>query len=175
MNAAVIGVDIDAFISQVDSLSLYKNNITTFSPWKDIEEATSIQDLLNLAPSPPSSPNSLKIIIRNCVPIPPFAFDIISEMEMKALVSVLQNILVEMKKFDADTVIDTHIPVTMTETRPLIHWIFFCSQKTGSNKPYVEEIGLFPSHNPKVLKYFSDLNACNLLPSQTATVTEHFY
>ena len=30
MNAAVIGVDIDAFISQVDSLSLYKNNITTF-------------------------------------------------------------------------------------------------------------------------------------------------
>ena len=44
LNAAVIGVDIDAFISQVDSLSLFKNHLTTFSPppWKDIEDATSL-------------------------------------------------------------------------------------------------------------------------------------
>ena len=44
LNAAIIGVGIDAFISQVDSLSLYKNTLTTFSPppWKDIEDATSI-------------------------------------------------------------------------------------------------------------------------------------
>ena len=44
LNVAVIGVGIDAFISQVDSLSLYKNTLTTFSPppWKDIEDATSI-------------------------------------------------------------------------------------------------------------------------------------
>ena len=63
------------------------------------------------------------------------------------------------------------MPVTMTEARPIIHWLLFCSQKTGTNKPYVEEIGISPSHNPKVLKYFSDLNACNLLPSQTAIVT----
>ena len=44
LNAAVIGVGIDAFISQVDSLSLFKNHLTTFSPppWKDIEDATSL-------------------------------------------------------------------------------------------------------------------------------------
>ena len=75
-----------------------------------------------------------------------------------------------MRKFDADTVSDTHMPATMTEARSLIHWLLFCSQKTGANKLYVEEIGVFPSHNPKVLKYFSDFNACNLLPSQTPTV-----
>ena len=103
LNAAVIGVGIDAFISQVDSPSLFKNNLTTFfpPPWKDIEDAASIQDLTNLAPAPSSSPNNPKIMIRNCVPIPPFAFDIISEMDLKSPMSVLQNVLVEMKKFDA--------------------------------------------------------------------------
>ena len=172
-NTAVIGVGIDAFISQVDSLSLYKNNVATFStpPWKDIENDTSIQDLLNLEPSPSSSPGNPKIIIRNCVPIPPFAFDILSEMDLKSPMSVLQNILVEMRKFDADTTNNTQMPVTMTEARPPIHWLLCCSQKTGANKPYVEEIGFFLSHNPKVLKYFSDINSCNLLPSQTAIVT----
>ena len=85
--------------------------------------------------------------------------------------SVLQNILVEMRKCDADTISDIQMPVTMIEARPLIHWLLFCSQTIGANKPYVEEIGVFPSHNPKVLKYFSDLNACNLLPSQIAIVT----
>ena len=64
LNAAIIGVGIDAFISQVDSPYLYKNDLTTFSPppWKDIEDTTSIQDLLNLAPSPsfpPTIPRSL--------------------------------------------------------------------------------------------------------------------
>ena len=64
LNAAVIGVGIDAFISQVDFLSLYKNNLTTLfpPPWTDIEDAISIQDLLNLAPSPsfpPTIPRSL--------------------------------------------------------------------------------------------------------------------
>jgi len=39
------------------------------------------------------------------------------------------------------------------------------------NKPYVEEISFFPSHNPKVLKYFSDINSFNLLPAETALVT----
>ena len=48
LHATVIGVGIDAFASQVDSLSLYKNNLTTFfpPPWKDIEDATSIQAFL---------------------------------------------------------------------------------------------------------------------------------
>ena len=78
-----------------------------------------------------------------------------------------------MRKFDADTVSDTHMPATMTEARSLIHWLLFCSQKTGANKPYVEEISFFPSHNPKVLKYFSDLNSCNLLPAETDRVTRN--
>ena len=45
MNTAVIGVGIDEFISHVDSLSLCKNNLTTFfhPPWKNIKDATSIQ------------------------------------------------------------------------------------------------------------------------------------
>ena len=60
----------------------------------------------------------------------------------------------------------------MTEARPLIHWLLFCSRNTGASKPYVEEIGFFPSHNAKVLKYFSDLNACNLLPAETAAVKD---
>merc|ERR1712238_360413 len=157
LHAAVIGVGIDAFASQVDSLSLFKNNLTTFfpPPLKDIEDATSIQDLLNLAPSPSSSPNNPKIIIRNCVPIPPFAFDIIAEMDLKSPLSVLQSILVEMRKFDADNASNTQMPATMTEARPLIHWL------------------LFPSHNPKVSKYFSDLNSCNLLPAETDRVTRN--
>ena len=92
-------------------------------------------------------------------------------MDLKSPMSVLQKILVEMRKFDSDTISDTQMSVTMTEARPLIHWLLFCSQKTGANKPYVEGIGCFPSHNPKVLKYFSNVNTCNLLWSKTAIVT----
>ena len=60
MHTAVIGVDIDAFISQVDSLSLFKSNVTTFFPplWKDTTEAVSIQDLLNLSQSSSTSANN---------------------------------------------------------------------------------------------------------------------
>ena len=58
----------------------------------------------------------------------------------------------------------------MTEARPLIHWLLFCSQKMP-NKPYVEELSFFPSYNPKVLKYFSDLNSYNLLPAEISNVT----
>ena len=172
MNADVIGVGIEAFISQVEFLSLCKNNLATFfpSPWKDIEDATSIQDLLALSPSPSASPNNPKILIGNSVPIPPFVFDIISKMDLKSPMSILQSILIEMKDFDADTFNDSDMPVTMIEARPLIRWLLFCLQKTRTNKPYVEEIGFFPYHNRKVLKYFSDLNAYNLLPSQIDTV-----
>ena len=172
MNAVVIGVDINAFLSQVEFLSLCKNNLTIFVPpsWKEIEDATSIQDLLALLPSPSASPNNPKILIRNCVPIPKFTFDIISKMNLKSLMSILQSTLIEMKEFDVDTFNDSNMTVTMIAARHLIHWLLLCPQKTGINKPYVEEIGFFPSHNPKVLKYFSDLNACNLLPSQIDTV-----
>ena len=44
MNTTVIGVGIDAFISQVDFLSLFKNNFTSFflPIWKDTTGTISI-------------------------------------------------------------------------------------------------------------------------------------
>lgn len=101
---------------------------------------------------------------------PPFIFNIIYQISLEFFPEISISDVVAKNKFDKGTRDSKDIPESMKKVKILVYQLLNSKQVDKDDRKYVDDINTYLSSNHTAIKYFKDINSCNLTSNKIGKV-----